>query len=308
MSSPGLDRKPGAALGVMDDETDDDESVVAVEPPLSLEKPKQASTTTTRCPLNYDDATTTAAATTTTGNASLCRVTTTSKMLLSLRVLGAFLSSNHDRSLKLLQYSFWAASRFYQADSKGRTGLAKLATELYFTRAANRLFFLPSALATALEACRNTDSTRATATKQPWGSRMLGHVLAWSMVGYYPTEHVAYFHWMAPSWLARGRSAERFSAWSCRCWVAYIVAESALCVLDLKKKSKTSTTTETSGTDNNRQLQQLQLLRNALYIGPAVHWSLPNWDVSPWLSSPTLNALLFLESIVSMIQALKACS
>ena len=46
---------------------------------------------------------------------------------------------------------------------------------------------------------------------------------AWCMLFYYPLEHTAYAHWVAPELI--DADAETFSAWSCRTWVLYVVAD-----------------------------------------------------------------------------------
>jgi hypothetical protein len=234
-----------------------------------------------------------------------------------LRGYTIFMSSplRQDRSLKLLQYTLWAAAQAYGKDSKGRAGLVKLSLDLCFTRVANRLLGFP----TALEAARS-GSWAVPSQRHPQLFRALGKFLAWTMVGYYPTEHVAYLHWMAPSWLASGRSAEVFSAWSCRCWTAYILAESAQCILqwrELAYNDRVPAVNEDDNYEKEHKLNlertrsecrhlELQLVRNALWILPAVHWSLPNWDRNPLLSSGTLNTLMFLESLVSMYQTVRS--
>jgi hypothetical protein len=49
---------------------------------------------------------------------------------------------------------------------------------------------------------------------------------------------------------------------------------------------------------------QLQLVRDLLFTLPAIHWSLPHWDTDPWLPEPIVNTLMWLESVVCMVQSI----
>ena len=126
-------------------------------------------------------------------------------------------ASNTDRSLKLLQWTLWLASYMKQSQ-----GLKKLSLDLSFARYALRLLGLPA----SMEAARSGSWGNKT---HPW----LGQIMAWSMIGYYPMEHVAYLRWQAPQ-LLPNQNAERWSAWSCRCWLLYIVTDMTQSALKLK--------------------------------------------------------------------------
>ena len=193
---------------------------------------------------------------------------------------------NQDKTMKLLQYLLWFLSRYYVFPS-GREGLRKLSGDIGFARMALRLLGTPTALHAYQTGSWSLDSNKPI-------HKLLGKILAGSMVGYYPAEALAYTHWMVPKWLARGRSAEIFSAWSCRCWLAYIAAESVQCLLQWK---------DSDDKDEQRDAQ-LKLVRNALWTLPALHWSLPNWDRKPWLSDGVVNGLMLAEAVVSMYQGI----
>jgi len=130
-------------------------------------------------------------------------------------------ATNMDRSLKLMQWTLWLASYIQKSQ-----GLKKLSLDLSFARYALRLLGLPA----SVEAAR-TGSWGSKTT--PW----LGKIMAWSMIGYYPMEHVAYLRWQAPQ-LLPNQNAERWSAWSCRCWLMYIVADMAQSTFKLKDMLK----------------------------------------------------------------------
>eukprot|EP00980_Cylindrotheca_fusiformis_P008074 scaffold1722_cov120-Cylindrotheca_fusiformis.AAC.4 len=138
-----------------------------------------------------------------------------------------------------------------------------------------------------------------------WGSpKAFGKAMAWTMIGYYPLEHLAYLKWKAPEICMPSRSdsrlAAKFSAWSCRFWLAYLV-------LDILRSRnallKTEKDEETAAGEASRT-ERIQILRNALFFLPAINWSLPNWDTKPILSSGVCNGLMFLESIVCLHQGI----
>jgi hypothetical protein len=211
---------------------------------------------------------------------------------------------NTDRSLKLLQWTLWLAS--YMKKSQG---LKKLSLDLSFARYALRLLGLPA----SMEAARNGSWGNKT---HPW----LGQIMAWSMIGYYPMEHVAYVRWQAPQ-LLPNQSAERWSAWSCRCWLLYIVADMTQSTLKLKGllKDKREILEKEAANEEGKQEndalilvndlirnEQLQIVRSLLFTLPAIHWSLPKWDTHPWLKESVVNGLMWAEAVVSMYQSLRS--
>ena len=48
---------------------------------------------------------------------------------------------------------------------------------------------------------------------------------------------------------------------------------------------------------------RLQMMRDALFAIPALQWALPNWDTDPWLPTPLIHTLMWLESVVCMYQS-----
>jgi hypothetical protein len=298
-------------------------------------------------------------------------------------------SINQDKLLKLLQWSLYIASISVleiaysnnrikgsnQADSSRSStvnhvssGLRKLYSEISMARYVIRLLGFP----TALEAFRNNSWTIQSNYEHDESNKnhnayyyWIGKVLAGSMVLYYPTELLAYVHWMAPQLfppsLSTPRTGNRWSYISCRFWVLYILAELMQCLMqrdELRRQqlavmenenknnhsqkinqndlSLSSTSvdkivvvseTEDSHDDNSSsddihsrkqnnkddllepiaasyRSNQLQIYRNLLFLLPCINWSLPNWDVQPWLNEKTVNILMWLESVVCIHQAI----
>jgi hypothetical protein len=121
--------------------------------------------------------------------------------------------------------------------------------------------------------------------------------------------------------MSSSQIAAKASAWSCRFWFAYLVLDIARSMLALQKvQQKTTCTekkentingetdTESATTPADRSLirtERLQLIRDVLYLLPAIHWSLPNWDTKPWLSNDVVNGLCWLEAVVGMYQNIR---
>jgi hypothetical protein len=107
--------------------------------------------------------------------------------------------------IKTMQYTLWLLSRVYSklpsSNSKKANDViesfAALSGELSWTRYLLRFFGLPAAL-------EGTDSGSWAAS-----SKRLGKAMAWTMVGYYPLEHIAYLYWKAPKmqWVPTGSSS-----------------------------------------------------------------------------------------------------
>ena len=242
-------------------------------------------------------------------------------------------STNQDRALKFLQWTLWLVSFILKkrqsssssSSSNGENssisrhsqGLRKLSVDVGFGRYVCRLLGLVG----AVEAVR-TDSWAASSDKNPKFMQWMGRILAWSMVGYYPAEHVAFAKWMAPEAYSRSkngsgdRSAERWSYLSCRFWLVYVLADLTQGLVQMKELQDKLIKAKSSGQDGGddddkhgkRQTQlalrqtKYQLTRNALFLFPAIHWSLPNWDRHPWLPESVVNTLMWLESVVCLYQ------
>jgi hypothetical protein len=210
------------------------------------------------------------------------------------RILQAYVkftssATNQDKILKVVQYSLWLLARFY-SKSYYRSALEKLSEEISWTRYVNRFFGFPASLEGA--------------TSGSWGSpKALGKALAWTMIGYYPLEHLAYLKWKVPDICLPSRSdsrlAAKVSAWSCRFWFAYIVLDIVRSTFALTSNNERE---EEKVSNPASRTERLQILRNALFFLPAINWSLPKWDTDPLLSSEVCNGLMWLESVVCMYQ------
>jgi hypothetical protein len=237
---------------------------------------------------------------------------------------------HQDRALKLLQWTLWLASRLVQlrtqrklsnGGSDNNSWLAaacrKLYVELSMTRYATRALGLPAAIQAARTGSWGyQDNALVCGKHHSKLHQRLGQVMAWSMIGYYPTELLAYLQWMLPAKPGSSgnpRSAERWSYISCRFWLAYIVAETCQCLLVYKEiKDREKGRRDGQEDDDDKLIKaerqsmlrysKLQLLRNALFVVPCVNWSLPNWDKDPLLPEAVVNALMWLESVVCLYQ------
>mmetsp|Transcript_16805 Transcript_16805/g.26218 ORF Transcript_16805/g.26218 Transcript_16805/m.26218 type:complete len:271 (+) Transcript_16805:262-1074(+) len=240
-----------------------------------------------------------------------------------------------DKGIKLLSYTSWFLSRFLPSvirtsDKTKRerihkicVGLRKVYTELFMARYAPRLFGIPL----CIEGIRN--GSWASPEYKDKRIHQLGNFMAWSMLFYYPLEHVAYARWVAPELI--DADAEKFSAYSCRAWALYVVADIVssflkireLCKRDediRKQLASLKISEEYSKSDGKVQmkeweneleqlerkkyLQRLQLWRNAFYFLPLVNWSLPNWETDPWLPENLRNGLMLAESIICIWQSI----
>ena len=212
-------------------------------------------------------------------------------------------ASNQDKLLKVLQYSLLMIARFWLQKRGRRSGaLTKLSGEINWARYILRFLGLPA----ALEAARSGSWAK---------SSVLGKAMAWSMILYYPLEYAAYLRWQAPGVLTtsplysdKGLAAKA-SALSCGFWAAYIVLDSArgmITLSNIQSDSKEGGVPEDDqerSRDHECRMERLQLVRNACFLLPSVHWSLPKWDTDPWLPADLVNVLMWLESVVCLGQS-----
>jgi hypothetical protein len=236
-------------------------------------------------------------------------------------------ATHQDQALKVLQWTLWLLSTSCSPSrSQFRSILRKYYLDIGYVRFGTRLLGLPSAIEAVLSGSWAVTNTQ----NHPGLHRQLGRILATSMLGYYPLEHTAYALWMMPpnSTLAYkhqvNRTAERLSAWSCRFWLLYIVAETTQCALqwkELRKEQQELLQQKVDGdydSDDNERIKlraaalqnavtntQLQLSRNALFFLPCIHWALPNWDRDPWLPERFVNSLMWTESVISLYQSVR---
>jgi hypothetical protein len=228
-------------------------------------------------------------------------------------------SVHQDRLLKTLQYTLWWYAQLATAKPQAATTLA---TQVSWARFVTRLTDWP----TALEAVWNDswislhddDDDNAGGALTRLG-RGCGRLLAWSMLVYYPAEHMALLQWQLPTSLGRiQRVAERASAWSCRAWLVYLLTDIFQSTLALRQQQQqqqarrrrrqleaTHQEDPDKGDDHPcrpTKKQVVALARNVLFVLPALHWSLPQWDRQPWLKSTTVNTFMWMEALLSLYQ------
>lgn len=233
-------------------------------------------------------------------------------------------AGNQEKLLKLLQWSLWMIGAFLAAttplDSDVAGWLKKVSCDVCYARYVTRLLGWPVALEGAVTGSWATSSSDRRFDRV---YKFLGQVLAYSMVGYYPAEHIAFAMWMKPteSGTVLNWTAETWFYWSMRFWLAYLIAELAQSVLQWYELSsqrakllyakKTDNDGEPLNTSELGYLDTqlfntvMLLLRDALYLLPCIHWSLPSWDTQPWLPLCIVNSLMWSESVACLYQALK---
>ena len=245
------------------------------------------------------------------GGATTLTTTTSRKRLALRQLISRFLqrytaavgnSLHRDRLLKTLQYTLW----WYGHLASSKAG-NQLSLEICWARYITRGTEWP----TSWEAVWNDSWTPFTDPHNPHSrysrlGKLLGRILAWSMVAYYPAEHLAFARWKVSPSSPLQRLAEKYSAWSCRAWLVYILADIvqasiALTTQPVKPPDDDDPATKQAALAR-RHKQYVVLTRNLLFLLPAYHWSLPNWDTRPWLKSTTVNLFMWLEAVVSLYQ------
>eukprot|EP00978_Attheya_sp_CCMP212_P023092 scaffold69932_cov52-Attheya_sp.AAC.6 len=207
---------------------------------------------------------------------------------------------NQDRILKLAQWLLWFASHWTKNKSSNpelSPGLRKMYFDLSMARYALRLLGMP----TALHAIRS-GSWGGGGQFQNKKIDQIGQVMAWSMLFYYPLEYVAYARWTSPKWIKA--DAGKFSAYSCRFWLVYVVGEMIQCILKMKelRQQKRLLMLEKESHSNTDD----EVVRDMCFIPPCMNWSLLDWERKPWLKEPLVNGLMLTESIVCMYQSIRA--
>jgi Peroxisomal biogenesis factor 11 (PEX11) len=243
--------------------------------------------------------------------------------------------------LKLLQWSLWLVGACIIPSSSSNLLLPqwiqKLSYDICYARYVTRLLGLPVALEGAMS---GSWATTCSVHKNPTLDRtyqIIGLVLAYSMVVYYPVEHIAFFLWMNPNAeTVMNLPAATWFYISMRCWLVYLVAELIQCIIKyhelqrhqyaIRQSKKTDNqnneSEETYTTaDNcsdidisndvtpkelNDEMYDVTLLfvRNLFYIAPCFHWSMSTWDSDPLLSDVALNGLMWMEAVICLYQAI----
>jgi hypothetical protein len=216
------------------------------------------------------------------------RYSSTLKYFLSKYLQFIKIPHRQDSILKTVQYSLWLLSKFYRNTViPGNTkrhhiphrmsdALMKLSGEISWARYVLRFFGLPAAI----------DGVDIRSWALENNSKRLGQVMSWTMIAYYPLEHLAYLCYKAPSvsWLPycaittsnackndvdsisnndrynhfSSRLASKASAWSCRFWLTYLILDIYRCTLSLRElkqnphqTSKSDDLASSSASDKN---------------------------------------------------------
>ena len=119
-------------------------------------------------------------------------------------------------------------------------------------------------------------------------------------------------HWKLLPSRPAGRTAEWFSAWSCKAWLAYILTDLVQGYIQLTRVQPLLSKDDDDNDNIDQQERQIKekqrhkqwvlLLRNVLFLLPAYHWSRSDWDKRPWLSPRVVNGCMCAEALVSLYQ------
>ena len=183
------------------------------------------------------------------------------------------------------------------------------------TRYILRFYGFPS----ALDAVRASGSwAGAPPYAQSWKDKRivrLSNIMAWSMLFYYPLEHMAYANWTMPK-LFRRVNGNKMSAWSCRLWLIYIVSDLASSFLkncelqDYKQqllsrgKEGDNETVELVQIDKCIKMNRIQIARNFFFTPPCLTWSLDKWATDPLLSENVVNGMSWAEAVLCFYQSI----
>ncbi len=151
---------------------------------------------------------------------------------------------NQENLLKLLQWSMGFIGAVLASSSLNHSLLLPqwiltLSYDICYARYVTRLLGLPVALEGAMSGSWATSSSVQKNPSLDTTYRIIGHLLACSMVLYYPAEQAAFFLWMNPS--AETIFHIPASTWfytSMRCWLVYIVVEMIQCVIKYSELQK----------------------------------------------------------------------
>jgi len=151
-----------------------------------------------------------------------------------------------ERGIKLLQWTIWLISQLTKNNQRlpkeFSPSFRKLYVDLSNMRYVLRLYGFPGSWAAvrgggrpwagsppysyshSLSCASASESANSNSCWKDGRITTLANVMAWSMFIYHPLEHVAYANWTMPK-LLRRIDGNKLSAWSCRFWLAFIVAD-----------------------------------------------------------------------------------
>jgi hypothetical protein len=266
--------------------------------------------------------------------------------------------NNTDRGIKIVQWTLWLISQITKNDSRYNKHLSpslrKFYSDLSLMRYVLRLYGLPPALDAAVfkpgswagappyEYSYNNnnnddnDKNDNAHNNKSWKDgriTKLSKIMAWSMVIYHPLEHIAYFNWIMPKLLHK-INGNKFSAWSCRCWLLYIVSDGISSFLkncELGKHKQYLLQQHNSSHDHggdhsgdcgdgngndkmihdicatidkSMKMNKLQMARCFFFIPPCMSWSTDNWATDPLFSENVVNGMSWIEAVICMYQTI----
>mmetsp|Transcript_5915 Transcript_5915/g.11194 ORF Transcript_5915/g.11194 Transcript_5915/m.11194 type:complete len:322 (+) Transcript_5915:89-1054(+) len=258
-------------------------------------------------------------------------------------------ASDLDKNIKLLGYTCEMASVFLSMTSSSPSlakGLADVHLNMSFSRYAIRLLNgLPMSLVAAAEGSWETPDISGV-EEYVEGDEVEEHLrpgraalwasktLSWSMLGYYPTEFLAFAKWQFPGLLhdstppprragdgpltkllaavrdgRNWRDGNWWSSVSCGFWLWYIVADIVVQVDKIRRLKAVIEAIEGSDKDaagKDSTVKRLRaelgaaqnmLLRESLFLLPGVHYALPGWATDPLLPRWAVGGLMFGEAV-----------
>jgi hypothetical protein len=213
-----------------------------------------------------------------------------------------------ERGIKLAQWLMWLLSQMTKNTNKFGSDLSPSLRKIYLDLSMMRYFLRFYGWPVAIDGVISDDGNQWKDTR----ISKISKIMAWSMVFYYPLEHAAAIKWNMPKYFQR-IDANKFSAWSCRCWLVYILGDlisSYLKLHELEQKRIDMKHTENPGEmdeiEKSITINRLQVLRNVFYLPPCISWSRNDWATSPWLSENWVNGLSLAEAITNIYQSIYA--
>ncbi|GMI55839.1 hypothetical protein ScalyP_jg8138 [Parmales sp. scaly parma] len=221
-------------------------------------------------------------------------------------------SSTNDQGLKILNYTVSILASFapdLSISPNTESILNNLSSTIFMARYVPRFWGFTDALDGLVN---GTWAPPADSTEHsPENLKTLTTVAscqALSMCLYHPCELLAWFGWTAKI-ENRYLNPDRMSAYSCRAWLVYIllsVYAGGLKMKELQEKrgggGNGNGKKEGESEEFDAQMKSLKtrMLRDALYIVPALTWSLPQWATNPLVGKKTVNTLCFVEAMVNL--------
>ncbi len=229
-----------------------------------------------------------------------------------------------ERGIKLLQWTIWLVSQLTKNNQRlpkdFSPSFRKLYVDLSNMRYVLRFYGFPGCWAAVRKPGCWAGSPPYSLTWKDERISKLANLMAWSMLVYYPLEHVAFANWTMPK-LLRRVDGNKLSAWSCRFWLVFIVADwvgSYLKNCELSNHRKLllanamsnvhgdqngGSTKEIRDIENCIKMNRIQMARNFFFFPPCLNWSLDKWATDPLLSENFVNGFSLAEAIVCIYQS-----